>query len=65
LLRIVGENAYAVDALIDHAVEHTPLPRQIDLASVGEWRRRNRKDAAIRLSHDLLPCGAGGVKIQA
>ena len=25
LLRVIGQNANAIDALVDHAVEHAPL----------------------------------------
>ena len=32
LLGIIGENADAVDSLVDHAVEHAPLPVEVDVA---------------------------------
>jgi hypothetical protein len=34
LLGIVGQDADAVDALVDHAVEHAPLAVEIDVAAV-------------------------------
>ena len=42
----VGEDANAVDALIDHAIEHPPLPIEIDLTRFGEGSGRNRQHAA-------------------
>ena len=46
LLGVVGQDADAVDALVDHAIEDAPLPVEVEIAVVGEWRRRDRKDAA-------------------
>jgi hypothetical protein len=43
LFRVVGEDTNAVDALIDHAIEHTTLSVDVKLAGYREWRRCNRK----------------------
>jgi len=48
LLRIVGEDTDAVDALIDHAVEHAPLAGDVQLPGLGEGRRRDRKNSRVR-----------------
>ena len=45
LLRIVGENADAVNSLVDHAVEHAPLTLKIEVAGRAEGGRRDRKHA--------------------
>ena len=47
LLGIIRENADAVDALVDHAIEHAALAVEIDVAVFGERRRRDRKHAGI------------------
>ena len=56
LLRIVGEDADAVDALVDHAVEHAALAFEVDVAGLGEGRRRDRKDSREGLGGG---CGHG------
>jgi hypothetical protein len=45
LLRIVGEDADAVDALVDHAVEDATLAGEVQLTRFGEWRRRDGKNS--------------------
>jgi hypothetical protein len=57
LLGVVREDADAVDALVDHAVEHAPHARQVEAASVVERRRRDRVDAGPGLRRR---CGHGG-----
>ena len=52
LLGIIGENADALRAGIDHEVDAAPLAVEIELAAVIEDGGRNGKDAAIR------PCGS-------
>ena len=46
LFRIVGENADAVDTLIDHAAQHAALSFDVDIPRIGERRRRDRKHAS-------------------
>ena len=47
LLGVVGEDADAVDALVDHAVEHAALPVEVEVAGVGERRRRDGEHAPV------------------
>src|SRR6478672_11413780 len=54
LLRIVGENADAVDLLVDHAVEHAALAVEIDVTGIGERRRGNREHAGHSHRHSAL-----------
>jgi hypothetical protein len=51
LLRVVRQDAQAVHALIDHAVEHAALAVQIEVAGLGERRGRDRKDSGEGISH--------------
>src|SRR5204863_2067045 len=46
LLREVREQADRVDALVDHAVEYSPLTVVVDVAALGEGRWRDGQDAA-------------------
>jgi hypothetical protein len=46
LLGIIGQDANAVDPLVDHAVEHPALAIQIEIAIRRKRRRRDREDAA-------------------
>ena len=48
LLGVVGEDADAVDALIDHAVEHAALAVEVELALGRERRGGDGKDAGGR-----------------
>ncbi len=59
LLRVVGQDADAVDALIDHAVEHPALAVRVERARRGERGRRDREHARVGLAlgkacHDML-----------
>ena len=55
LFRKVRQNADAVTALIDHAVDHPPHAVIIDGTSLGERGRRYRPDAGIRTGgHGLV-----------
>jgi hypothetical protein len=38
-----------VDALVDHAVEHAPLTREVEVTGFGERRRSDGKDAGHAL----------------
>jgi hypothetical protein len=46
LFGVVGEDTDAVHALVDHAIEHATLSVEVEVAIVGERRRRDRNDAA-------------------
>ena len=47
LLGIVGEDTDAVDALIDHAIEHTLLALMVEITSLGERSGRYREDPRV------------------
>ena len=48
LLGIVGEDADAIDPLVDHAIEHAVLTVEVELARFGKRRRRNWKRTSKR-----------------
>jgi|GEM_PF-5755648 len=59
LLRVVGQDANAVDALVDHAIEHAALTFEVKFTRLGEGRRGNGKNAAQRLGNSLhLNCSS-------
>ncbi len=64
LLRVVGQDADAVDALIDHAVEHPALTLRIEIACRGERGRRDREHARVGLAlgkaRHVIRLAAGG-----
>ena len=55
--------ADAVHPLVDHAVEHAPLPGKVELAGFGEDGRGDREDPGVESGrgsgHRLLPEVAG------
>ena len=53
LLRVIGKDADAVDALVEHAIEHAPLTVEVEPAVAVERRGSNRIDAGWpRIHHD-------------
>ena len=51
LLGIVGEDAEPVRALVHHAVEHPPLPFEVEVSALGEDGRDDRPHAAPGSCH--------------
>jgi hypothetical protein len=57
LLRVIREDANAVDALLDHAVEHAAHAVEVEVAALRERRRGDREHARVglgRASHEFL-----------
>jgi hypothetical protein len=62
LLREIGEDADAVDALVDHQVHDTPVALDIEVAVVVEDGRRDRQDALVGFGHGVVSGGGQGGK---